>query len=1778
MVSAALAIMLAVGAGATYTPLPAKSPDAINKNFKDIQESLDALDRWTSVSTITYTVVGQSTVSVTSPITGDGSVATPVGINQSLLNIGESQVTNLSGDLSTLSTSISAKVSKTGDTMTGPLIVPSVTDSCNAKYRAAGDGTTDDTAAIQALVSSCRRAYFPAGSYRITGTVTISTDNVSLYGDGRHSVIVKDATMTTPVMVVVSSNVHMTDLNFLGRSGNTGNGLDVRGRSFYADSIGISRMGQDGLRIGCDGGTCNANHWLVVKSSFSNNGRMGMEVDQGGVALPDANAGHCDTCFATFNSSDGFHVNSGWWVTFTNILADHNGRYGLHLSSNAYNATVVGGDLNEGNLGSVLIDTSTYNYQFYNVDGGTTIWNYGRTPLQGVFDKAWAIYGGDGGVGSRLVLNGTQTTGAYSFEVLDPSDKGIQHGVLRIEEGTPGRVVVGRKSTTGGSSDVLDFVNRTDSIFLHMNTNGGTQSYVGFGGETLKFGIDNQSPQTTLDVDGTSQFGHGVYKTTFTRTGDMFLAAGSSIAALGQYISLGTPVPTSTYTATIQAAINAYTTVYLASGTYTIDAPLRLPTGTRLIGAGKAATIFQFTGSTVAFQSAAAPGTREYDWDLRGFTVITGTHTGTTAFDLDAVSRSNWSQVTADGFGRGWFIHVNGGSGTALYNRFWDVMAQNIGLVSVSSGGVGVLIQNDCNANKFYGLRVNNFLYSSPASTGVVISDSNENLFEGSQFETDVAGIGLWLKASQGSVTTSNVVHGSRFEMAHSTAIINGYNSDSTVFDGNFFDGNAKSIFDYGYNTYWAGNGRSGGDPPGLRLGRALIADAGVADSTGDNLNNHDPVGCVAVGTNAFNNCSDAQLDVEGQQAWGTGIFKSTTDTRGGLTLAKGAGLTMQGDDDGVHGFSQFKSRQHDSEVQWPPIFLHKYGGGDVMIGYEVSGSTWQIGVTRQSGYAGQFLVGQGSNGTAASDGGSQVTPATAPLRITPNFEVLVTTLAVKGGLTASSGTFTYGVTAGSMTVVNGLTASSGTFTYGVTAGSSTILNAETVAGTMTVQGNAFSVGSSSFVVTQSTVMASGPYFTVGGSSLAVVRGRVGINTAAPSTLLQILTTDDVFTNLANPRYYGFHIRSNLASNGTGEGICISNTNTDDQCGASIIAARTGSESKGDLRFYTKQSASNAVAPVLAMTLSDTGNVSSPGGLTASSGTFTATGNTQYSIATSSGISVGGNGSVCLSGDCRNQWPTGGGTGLSGGVNTELAYWTGASNIAPLPYINYVSTGITVTTATTVSARALFQDVLTVGTTANINSIPTGNSYPYPSVQFAAGVSSWTVPSGVYRVYAKAWGAGGGKGSAGGTVGGNGGGGSFAKGYVSTTPGEVLTVLVGRGGAGGNTGVGGAGGTGLSSTSGGTGGNGGSTGNAGGGGGAASGLFRVTTSTSGLLVAAGGGGGGAGGSISGNGSSANGALAIAPNANGETASNGGSGTGDGGGGGGGYSAGGSSGTTGGNNTTGGGAGSAGNSFGDVTEDGSSATPGGTSDSDYTTFVGTGATAAVTSGGDGKLVIYYGPEIFSVYSGSSKPFTVLPSGVIATGITASTLTVSSSATFLGAGITATSIIVTTGTDITSVPLPQTIFTGAITAAAPGTLTTAVVGLEDVPDPILVSTISYSVAAVSTAGTYKVCVYSQDGQTKLIDVTGTTNHVGQNTVTVSPPVLLQAGNYYFLVGWATTATSTTLNKWASNTLAGWSTGSPGRALEGTVTRGSGVCDSTLGAISPAISDSPIIRLDN
>jgi hypothetical protein len=166
---------------------------------------------------------------------------------------------------------------------------------------------------------------------------------------------------------------------------------------------------------------------------------------------------------------------------------------------------------------------------------------------------------------------------------------------------------------------------------------------------------------------------------------------------------------------------------------------------------------------------------------------------------------------------------------------------------------------------------------------------------------------------------------------------------------------------------------------------------------------------------------------------------------------------------------------------------------------------------------------------------------------------------------------------------------------------------------------------------------------------------------------------------------------------------------------------------------------------------------------------------------------------------------------------------------------------------------------------------------------------------------------------------------------------------------------------------------------------------------------------------------------------------------------------------------------------------------------------------------------------------------------------------------------------TPTGVTVVTRPV-MATGAVSDVSLASLTVYKTALFQAPSQITVNQLAYNVGVVTTAGSYRICVYNEAGTTKLIDVTDVPT-AGVNTAAVAGAVL-NPGNYYVAMGCAT-ACSNTITMFTS-TAATWINTSAvpagKKVYEGIVTMTSGTCDATLPAITGAVSSAPVMRLDN
>ena len=189
-------------------------------------------------------------------------------------------------------------------------------------FGATGDGTTDDTAAVQAAMTASLRVYFPSGTYLIKGSNDSAADGLKLrsgqkiFGDGWSSIIKRDSSCYYAVSAnpgsegTTSATDNMTDLEIsnLAFTDDTGTFSEFRHlinlnavTNVIVEGCKISNFRGDGIYIGSGNAALIERHNrnVVIRRNY---------ID--GVAAENRNGVSIIDC-------DGFTIEDNWFVSTT---------------------------------------------------------------------------------------------------------------------------------------------------------------------------------------------------------------------------------------------------------------------------------------------------------------------------------------------------------------------------------------------------------------------------------------------------------------------------------------------------------------------------------------------------------------------------------------------------------------------------------------------------------------------------------------------------------------------------------------------------------------------------------------------------------------------------------------------------------------------------------------------------------------------------------------------------------------------------------------------------------------------------------------------------------------------------------------------------------------------------------------------------------------------------------------------------------------------------------------------------------------------------------------------------------------------------------------------------------------------------------------------------------------------------------------------------------------------------------------------------------------------
>lgn len=234
-------------------------------------------------------------------------------------------------------------------------------------YGAVGDGTTDDTTAIQAALTANYDVYVPIGTYLISSTITVPAHTKLHFAGGLGNTsgsypsayFIKKSTMTT-VGISIASTGWVSGGGLICQAGNTGDGVLLAGNSAKLSNFLVHGAGNDGVRVGTGIAGQNTNSCELHHVTSQYNTRHGIFLNDGtGAAGSNTNCCTLIQPFCQLNGGDGIQIKEGFWNTIVNPLCEVNTGWGIYLSDVLNNGIpscrqtqVIGGDSEGNTLGN----------------------------------------------------------------------------------------------------------------------------------------------------------------------------------------------------------------------------------------------------------------------------------------------------------------------------------------------------------------------------------------------------------------------------------------------------------------------------------------------------------------------------------------------------------------------------------------------------------------------------------------------------------------------------------------------------------------------------------------------------------------------------------------------------------------------------------------------------------------------------------------------------------------------------------------------------------------------------------------------------------------------------------------------------------------------------------------------------------------------------------------------------------------------------------------------------------------------------------------------------------------------------------------------------------------------------------------------------------------------------------------------------------------------------------------------------------------------------------
>lgn len=327
-------------------------------------------------------------------------------------------------------------------------------------FGATGDGSTDDTAAIQTAMDSFASVgygdlYFPKGVYKISSAL-VASFNGRIRGDGvASSVIRTTSTTAAAIRVPYSGFMEITGLDFATSVTKvSGAAISMEGFGGLAgQQTRIHHNRITGYYYGID--MANSGYWSITENGIFESVQAGIRVDNtdnydAGDNLISGNV--IQKTALTAGTSGILHVASGGTKVIGNKILGHDRGYSLTPRSGAISVIdtqLVGNSIEDGNI-AVYIQTSV---------AGTSVGQMVISSNQ-MSNKANGII--LQGAASGVVISGNQIACNFTSHI------GIYLDSLN---GSPSQVVVADNQISGNSSASTIGIYGGNLANVHLNDN-----------------------------------------------------------------------------------------------------------------------------------------------------------------------------------------------------------------------------------------------------------------------------------------------------------------------------------------------------------------------------------------------------------------------------------------------------------------------------------------------------------------------------------------------------------------------------------------------------------------------------------------------------------------------------------------------------------------------------------------------------------------------------------------------------------------------------------------------------------------------------------------------------------------------------------------------------------------------------------------------------------------------------------------------------------------------------------------------------------------------------------------------------------------------------------------------------------------------------------------------------------------------------------------------------------------------------------------------------------